>query len=115
MFYYYHWVDTSAGGLLVPEGIIRPVVSASALSWFNRYMCYWNLQFLNNESIIKTKVLLPQAYVTVADIGDPIYALLLARKTFNIIWLFNFSILSVPDEGYSRNALCALNFISTFY
>jgi hypothetical protein len=41
--------------------------------------------------------------VTVADIGDSIYALLLARKTFNIIWLFNFSILSVPDEGYSRN------------
>jgi hypothetical protein len=27
--------DTSAGGLLVPEGIIRPVVSASALSRFN--------------------------------------------------------------------------------
>jgi hypothetical protein len=24
-------------------------------------------------------------------------------------------ILSVPDEGYSRNALCALNLISTFY
>jgi len=23
--------------------------------------------------------------------------------------------LSVPDEGYSRNALCALNLISTFY
>ena len=31
-------------------------------TWFNRCMCYWNLQFLNNESIIKTKVLLPQAY-----------------------------------------------------
>jgi aryl-alcohol dehydrogenase-like predicted oxidoreductase len=28
-FYYYHWVDTSAGGLLDPDGIIRPVVSAS--------------------------------------------------------------------------------------
>jgi hypothetical protein len=27
--YYYHWINTSAGGLLVPEGIIRPVVSAS--------------------------------------------------------------------------------------
>ena len=25
------------------------------------------------------------------------------------------SILSVPDEGYSRNALCALNLISTFH
>jgi hypothetical protein len=22
----YHWVDTSAGGLLVPEGILLPVV-----------------------------------------------------------------------------------------
>ena len=26
---FYHWVDTTAGGLLVPEGIIRPVVSVS--------------------------------------------------------------------------------------
>ena len=34
------FVDTSAGGLLVPVGIIRPVVSASALTWFNKYMCY---------------------------------------------------------------------------
>jgi predicted neutral ceramidase superfamily lipid hydrolase len=34
---------------------------------------------------------------------------------FLIIWLSNLSILSVPDEGYSRNALCALNLISTFY
>jgi hypothetical protein len=25
-FYYHHWVDTSAGGLIVSEGIIRPVV-----------------------------------------------------------------------------------------
>ena len=30
-FYYYHWVDTSTGRLLVPEGINRPVVSVSAL------------------------------------------------------------------------------------
>jgi hypothetical protein len=60
-FYYYHWVDTSAGELLVPEGIIRPVVSASALTWFIRYIYYWNLQFLKNVIIHKTKVLLPQA------------------------------------------------------
>ena len=31
-----------------------------------------------------------------------------------IIWLSNLSILSVPDEGYSRNALCALNLKSMF-
>ena len=29
-------------------------------------------------------------------------------------WLSNLSILSVPDEGYSRNASCSLNLISTF-
>ena len=37
-FYYHHWVDTSAGGLFVPEGIIRPVVSVSALTWFIIHM-----------------------------------------------------------------------------
>jgi hypothetical protein len=36
----YDWVNTSAGGVLVPEGIIRPVVSASALTWFIRYIYY---------------------------------------------------------------------------
>ena len=27
--HYYHWIDTSAGGLVVLEGIICPVVSVS--------------------------------------------------------------------------------------
>ena len=39
------FVDTSAGGLLVAEGIIRPVVSVSALTWFNRYIVYVLLKF----------------------------------------------------------------------
>jgi hypothetical protein len=39
---------------------------------------------------------------------------LLAPKIFYIIWLSNLSTLSVPDEDDSRNALCALNLISTF-
>ena len=34
----YHWVDTSAGGLLVPEGIISPVVNVSVLTWFIIYL-----------------------------------------------------------------------------
>jgi hypothetical protein len=67
------WVDISAGGLLVLRGIIRPIVSsASALTWFiryNVYMYYWNLQFLNNVIINKTKVLLPQVWVTLAVFG----------------------------------------------
>ena len=32
-----------------------------------------------------------------------------------MIWFSNLLILRVPDKGYSRNALCALNLISTFY
>jgi hypothetical protein len=51
-------VDTSAGGLLVLEDIIRPVVNVSALTWFIRYICYWNLQFLNNVISDKTMVFL---------------------------------------------------------
>jgi hypothetical protein len=37
---FYHWIDTSAGGLLVPEGTICPVVSA----WYrpsDRNTDYW--------------------------------------------------------------------------
>ena len=30
--------------------IIRPIVSVAALTWLIRYIFYWNLQFLNNES-----------------------------------------------------------------
>ena len=32
----------------------------------------------------------------------------------NLLWLFNISILSVPDEDYSRNVSCAPNWIYTF-
>ena len=35
--------------------------SASSLTWFIRYIYYWNLQVLNNVIINKTKILLPQA------------------------------------------------------
>ena len=33
-------------------------------TWFIRYIFSYSLQFLNNVIIDKTKVLLPQAYVT---------------------------------------------------
>jgi hypothetical protein len=56
---FYHWVDTSAGGLSVPDGIIPLVANASALAWFIIYIYYWNLQLLSNAIINQTKVLLP--------------------------------------------------------
>jgi hypothetical protein len=34
------WFDTSAGGLLVPEGIISTVVGVSALTWVIKYIYY---------------------------------------------------------------------------
>ena len=59
------------GGLLVTECIILPVVSASALTWFIRYIYYWNLQFLNNVNI--------NAYVTLDDLG------FISPKTLNYL------------------------------
>jgi hypothetical protein len=40
----YHWVDTSAGRLLVSEGIIRPVVSVSVLA-----LCIIQCQYRNTD------------------------------------------------------------------
>jgi hypothetical protein len=84
-FYYYLWVDTSVDGLLVPEGIIRPVVSASELTWYIRYIHYRNLYFLNNVINNKTKVLLPQAFL---------FTLFgfIASKTLNYLAFQNFHI-----------------------
>ena len=59
-------LDTSAGGILpvLPEGMIHPVVSASALTWYIRYIYFLQkLQFLNNVIINKTKVFLPHVYM----------------------------------------------------
>jgi len=49
-FYYYHWVDTSAGGLLVPEGIILPVVSVSSLTWFIRYLRFYYYHWVDTSA-----------------------------------------------------------------
>jgi hypothetical protein len=59
----------SPGELLVPDGISHQLVSVSSLTSFIRYIYYWNLQFLNNEIIIKTKVLFPQSRITFSDFG----------------------------------------------
>ena len=39
-FYYYHFVYTSTGGLLVPKGFITIAISASVLTWFIRYISF---------------------------------------------------------------------------
>jgi len=83
-----HWVETSAGGLLVHDVIKRPVVNVSVLTWFIRYNVHRNLHFLSHVIIINTKV-------------RSIFAILfrhfsfLAPNDFQIFWLA----LSVLDEG----------------
>jgi hypothetical protein len=47
--------------------IIHVSSIVSALARFIVYIYYWNWQFPSNVIIIKTKVLLPQAYVTLSD------------------------------------------------
>jgi len=53
-----------------------------------------------------------------SDFGYPFYSfvgpLVLLLPKRNIIWLSHLPILSVPDEGYFRNAPCALNLIPMF-
>lgn len=68
-----------------------------------------------NESLYKTKVLLPRALVTLAEFGNPVQALWFYCSQTCLNGLnFQSFVLSAPDESYSRHALCALNFISTF-
>ena len=55
-FYYYVRVDTSTVGLLVSEGFIHLVVTASPLVLFIRYIWYRNWLFLNLVIIFKPNV-----------------------------------------------------------
>ena len=66
LFYYYHWVDTTAGGLLVPEGIIRPVVGASVLTTISKIHFVTNSLLINFEILLKLRYQLPQAKLTLA-------------------------------------------------
>ena len=93
--------------------IIHPVVRVYTLIWFIRYIYY----SLHNVTMNKIKVLSPQVPPGIGGINR---SLAILFRPFGIIapttgiWLSNISMLSVPDEGYSRNASCALNLISTF-
>ena len=53
-------VIASIGDLLIHEDTIRPVLSVTEVAWFIRYICYWNLKFLNNVIIIRINVFLLQ-------------------------------------------------------
>ena len=101
-FMYHVDYDTSVGGLFVPDGIIRPEVSAEKsvlrhwLGWLDIFF-YWNLQFLNNVIINKTKVLLLQSRVTLADFGF-IVSKFFNYFAFQIFRFWAFLIKGVPER-----------------
>ena len=74
---------------------------------------------LQYVSIIKTKVLLPLAYVTLDDLGDPLYALWFTSLLPSLFKLFGFPTfrlqVSVSDEDYFRNESCTLKFTGFCY
>ena len=51
--------------------------------------------------------------MTSADVGSSVIKLFVLPAP--VIWLSNLLIMNLSDEGYSINAFCALNLISTFY
>ena len=57
-------------------GINHPVFSASAPTHGLLQVFYKNVQFPRHVNIIKTKILLPQAHVTLVDFGSP----------FKVLW-----------------------------
>ena len=50
--YYYHWVDASAGGLLVTDGIIHPVVSALDLDFFVLNATFSNISAISWRPVL---------------------------------------------------------------
>jgi hypothetical protein len=57
-FYDYYWFYISAGGLLVPKGIIRPLISVSARTWFIMYFyqskgCFYTQIGCMNKTILQ--------------------------------------------------------------
>ena len=69
---------------------------------------WFNLHFVNTVIIIKANVPLHQAYVTLGPL------ILMLPNTFKLLGFTIFRFWWVPDEGYSRKASCALNYISKF-
>ena len=98
-------------------------ISESAVKWCIRkiYYCirkiyYCIRKILNNVIMNKSKVLLPQVYMTLTTDFDYLRPLSLTYfKDFKCVWLSNLLIMNVAYAGYSRNASCFYVFITIEY
>jgi hypothetical protein len=87
------------------RGIIRPVVSVSALPWFIRYIYCWNLTFLNNVIIKKENECLPpsgigdHSWCWLSCWGLLVYLLPTTFKLFSfpIFWLWAYLMKVIPE------------------
>ena len=97
-------------GILAYLLMIIPETRRAQYIWYllrqwHGFLLYWNLQFQNNVNINKTNVINDLCRLWLSLLGSLVLMLL---KLY-IIWYSNLLILSVPDDGYPRNASCALN------
>ena len=96
----YVFITITAGGLLVPEGIISQVVSVSTLTWFIRYISYWKFTVPKLCNYYQSEGSSP------SGIGDLCWFKiilfmsfgLLPHKTFYIIWFVNLSYLMLFEK-----------------
>ena len=63
-------------------------------------------EYVTHIIIIKIKVLLPQVWLTLTDFNYPVLGSLvfLLPKTSRLLFFSTIFALSVPNEGFSRNA-----------
>ena len=98
-----HWTFISSMGSFKVENRKR--------TWNQSEKYFWQYLFsliLQNEFLVR--VWIKYCYLLLC-LGP---LCLLANNEYKIIWLSNILALRLPNEGYSSNALCALNLISTF-
>ena len=71
----------------------------------------WNLQFLNNVIINKTKVLFPRAWVILADFDHPVWAMwFYCSQNFKLFGFPIFWFWASPNESYFQKRIVCTKF-----
>ena len=110
----HYWVDTSDGGLIVLEGIILPVVSASSLTWFIRYISVWNVYISAGRLLIQGSIFLPvvkhiEPWRILAILIRPVN--LPSPKYFDYLWFPTCLLWAYQTMVIRETRACVLNYI----